>query len=50
MPLGVLRPDEPHATALWHCVNHTRVIEQARLQPTGRLPGTGLGQERATGR
>src|SRR5262249_24602023 len=48
--LRVLRPDEPHATALWHRVNYARVVEQARLQPASRLPSAGLGQERAASR
>jgi hypothetical protein len=50
MTLSVLRLDEPYATTLWHRVNHTRVVEQARLQSAGWLPRAGLGQERAAGR
>jgi len=48
--LSGLRPDEAHMTTLWHCVNHTRIIEQVRLQPAGRLPGARFGQPRAASR
>src|SRR5262249_17513999 len=49
-PLSVLCLDEPHATALWHCVDHSWGVEQARLQPARRLPSVGLSQECAAGR
>ena len=39
-------PDEPHATALGHRVDHVRLVEQSGLKPASRLTCGRLGQER----